>query len=241
MGKGGAVTLWSVYEMRVGSDGEGSHASGYCLSLQAGHISLVTHSSSALVVISHLAFTLEDRHLFSVCQHFLHWFTEEASLEYQFCVSFSALSPSSSALKEVRMSATTPLTAMYSNCSKSKEGFMFLWCSHDLLCRLMHPWGEGARYAWPCTPPNVCVLSEFFFLKQKSQCLKATQSVLFLRCCFFFVFFLRGQAMNLSVISLHADGMCFRLKHSLCRWLRHWKYLRIIHSQRRAKDWLLIE
>ena len=56
-------------------------------SLQSGHIEalfLVTHSSSALVVIFHLAFTLEDRHLFSVCQHFLLWLTKRSALEYQF-------------------------------------------------------------------------------------------------------------------------------------------------------------
>lgn len=42
-----------------------------------------------------------------------------------------ALSPSFPGLEEVMMSAATPLTAMYSNCSKSKEGFyvslMFTW------------------------------------------------------------------------------------------------------------------
>lgn len=39
------------------------------------HKCLVTRSSSSLDVIFCSAFTLEGRHLLSVCQHFLHWFT----------------------------------------------------------------------------------------------------------------------------------------------------------------------
>lgn len=59
------------------------------VSAVGSHKSLVSHSSSALVVIFHLAFTLEDQHLFLVCQHFLQWFMEEATLEYKFSGSFS--------------------------------------------------------------------------------------------------------------------------------------------------------
>lgn len=148
------------------SDGEQNHASGYCLSQAKRRLSavgphngLVSHFSSALVVIFHLAFTLEDRHLFSVCQHFLHWFTNEGVLEYQFSKSF--LAPFVSPLPVHGGNDVSNYSLQFIKSAVSQRRMLCCPVVCMICCATYRPLVEDPHYVWLCTLSNTWM--HFFF------------------------------------------------------------------------------